>query len=144
MRNLVLELNKPQRNDLWRRYISLGMISNWRKDKLYSELKAAGVDIRFTKTACKPGFDLYGMHSALRDILINNGLMTNDEWRSGKLKMNLDEWKIYYSSFRIVVEPLSTSVALLPVRTHRTTSKARKSSAEEYQDIQTAFYPQPV
>ena len=112
MRNLVLDFNKPERNDLWRRYVVLGMIANWRKDKLYSELKAGDVDIRFIKTVCKPGYDLYRMNAALRDILVNNGLMTQEEWRTGQLKMSLHEWKVYLADFRMTVEPLGSWPAL--------------------------------
>lgn len=119
---------KRLRNDLWNRYTLLGKLGGWRKEKFYQELKKANVEQRFTKTAIKPGYDLYNMHPALRDVLIDNGLMTVDEWRSGQFKMNMQEWLTFYSTFEIVAKPLGQ--LMIPPSLH--------------QVIQQTFYPQPV
>lgn len=132
MRKLVLQFHMPEqqpqqseRNDLWKRYNDLGQLPGnaWRKEKLWQELKAAGVEQRFTRTVCKLGYNFYSMHPALRDILFANGLMTWEEWRSGKLLMDLDQWKSYLAEFKMTVDPMGALASAPEPKQGKATSK---------------------
>ncbi|OJW76331.1 MAG: hypothetical protein BGO59_22695 [Spirosoma sp. 48-14] len=97
-----------ERNELWTRYVRLGEMLAWRKEKIITEMKAACVEQRFTKTASKVGFNYYNLHPALRDIFIENGLLTEAEWKKGELLMNIEEWEYFMTTFRMKVPPLAS------------------------------------
>lgn len=111
-----------ERNALWHRYSELGKLEGyaWTKQKVYDELKAAGVEQRFLKTAIYEGFELNKLNIDLRDILINNGLITPAEFWAGKFQLDLDQWLDYYSTFNVKVLPLAS-------RETRTVARKRKA-----------------
>ncbi len=97
-----------ERNALWHRYSELGKLDPWVKQKVYDELKLHGVEQRFLKTAIYEGFELHKMHRDLRDVLINNGLLTQAEWWADKFLMDFEQWFEFYKNFEVKVQPLAS------------------------------------
>ena len=99
-----------ERNELWHRYNKLGTLpdESWRKHKIYQQLRSAGVEQRFQKTYSYQGCDIRRMNEVLRNILIDNGLLTLAEWRADELSLDLDQWFEYYQNFTVKVPPLAS------------------------------------